>query len=337
MVRKLSAAGPRELPSPRIDEADESNFIDIEQLRQGITMRLPAFSGRPGTQVNLSLSTGNHTFGGEVVIVDPEADISIPVAAQDAVAFAGVQRILLQGVYHGNPIELSPHVYFSAGAEAYAPTIDEAVGDVIPGSATSATLRIKPFEKMAAGDRVHLYLLGSGQGAKLSLEIEPNDIGKDVTVVANTSAHRGGRLHVIYEVDQPGRTLTSLASTFHVEGRMGRVRPVYEMEGEKLFAAVLALTYEGTERCMPVVVTIPDDARASDLLTLFMIPRDHGVGILVKRPVGSEPEREIRLCLPYDAASKFLGQIVYIGCLLEYLSGNGVTVSAPTTSYMLVE
>lgn len=330
MVRILSASGPRELPPLDIDEADDNGFISFQSLRQGLTVRMPAFSGTPGTRLNVVLSCPAAVIGLQVLIEDPEAEIAFRILPSEALRLADQAVVELYAIYHGDPIEISPSTRFSTGADLYAPTVDEAVDGVISPIVEQATVRIRAYEDMAEGDRIELYLFGPAENSskRVTLDVEAGDVGSDITFVVRTQRYWASTLYIAYEVHQDGRVLAPRASTYVVEGPLTAPppRPVYLLRESERLPNYVSTTYEGADRCLPFEVTIPVNAQPGDRVTLFAIPW-YGKAILDHHQVDGTENGQARMCLTLERVLESPG-LWQVGHLVEISGGSGGTMSS---------
>lgn len=331
MVRTLSASGPRELPLLDIDEADDNGYISLQNLRQGLTVRMPAFSGTPGTRLNVVLNSAAALIGRQVVIEDPEAEIVVHISPSDALRLVDQTLVELYAIYHGDPIEISPSSRFSTGSDIYAPIIDEAVDGVISPIVEQATVRIRAYEDMTEGDRIELYIFGSAEnsGRRVTLGVEPGDVGSDITFVLSVQRYWATTLYLTYEVHQDGRVLAPRASTFVVHGPLALPppRPVYLIRESEQHPNYVSTTYEGEEHCLPFEVSIPINARPGDRVTLFAIPR-YGKAVLDHHRVDGTENGEVKMCLTLERVMEWPDQLWQIGHLVEILGESGDTMSS---------
>lgn len=241
------------LPMASFDEAVNGR-INLEQLSQGLTVRIPFFEGREvGARYHISVSAEDDVGVGTPGMVESiDEDIVWHIPSERTELFRG-QTVQISYFYFPFEPPNAPIAQYFAQDEAYRPLVDEAENGVIPVSAVAkgVNVRLRASEALSADALVSLYWVGTAADASLVryLQVEAADVGQDIMVpidAQHLAPNKYASVDLVYTIDNAAGKWTSPVIELQVEGDLLAPEAVHTGGTEEtLFPVLLPIDESG--------------------------------------------------------------------------------------------
>lgn len=336
-IDRARQTATEELPRPEIVEAEGGTSVPWQALKNGLHLRIPRFDGMVvGDDLRMILSNGPESFGKVIYLENTDRDVIIPMTAVDAVRFQGSDATLQ---YLAN-LQPSPISIYGMGAPALPPVVEEAVDGTLPSEVASAgvTVRIRPYEGMATGDMLSIFLFGTApDGCYVKhIRVESQDVGSDLTFSIDgryTKVHKHGNLWVAYAVTTPRVKLVAPHVRLAVRGDVTRPVADHGVGDGSFWPAVLPLTDESGK--VPMHLPPYEDMAVGDLARCFILaPSPAGGREMLCHSIAADMVgRIVRFLVPLPVITANKGDVIEIACIVERASG--IAVSSPVLAVQI--
>ncbi|MFF7108334.1 hypothetical protein [Pseudomonas sichuanensis] len=222
----------KNLKAAEIVGIEPGETVSLAKLREGITIRVPwSNTFVPGSNIIVwleppSMSGVNFIF----TVTDSKDDFERTLRFDELAHFMGTE-VTLGYVNMTGPV-YGPPVHYTLEADFYFPIVDGILEGVMPLKLIESgfTVQIPPYENMAAGDKVRLFVAAANIDASqmVPLEVENSEQPLIANIPASQSLRmQGGETHVLYTVYKDNSLHTSRHINFWCEALANPPTPTY--------------------------------------------------------------------------------------------------------------
>lgn len=228
----------KSLKAAEIVGVEPDGTVSLAKLREGITIRIPwSDTFIPGSEVLVRLDPqGKHGLSFRLTITESN-DLERTIRFDELAHFIGTE-VTLDYSTMPDPVD-APPVQYQFEADFYFPIVDGILVDVMPWKLIESgfTVQIPPYENMAVGDKVQLFVAATNTDASqmVSLEVESSERPLIANIPATQSLRmQGGTTHVLYTVYKDNILHTSRYITFWCEALANPPAPTHILQEEYL-------------------------------------------------------------------------------------------------------
>lgn len=246
--------------APRIKETDDF-LIPTALQRSGFTVIIPPIPGTAeGSIFVISLTSNYVVVAKEFTIVSPAAELEVRFEPKELAQDDGLLKLqgpgALQYIYSSGPGESGVSDPGYCDWQESTPTLrikgheeDSPNSYVLPSETADSgiTLELAPWENMAAGDTLNLYIAATAEGAGkwLSYTVQPADLARTLEFPYEPQllkAIRPGVMQASYTLTQEEKELRSVSIDIELLPLLPSAQPKYQTTdglGNKVFLTIV--------------------------------------------------------------------------------------------------
>jgi hypothetical protein len=340
--------------APRIKETNDF-LIPITLQRSGFTVIIPPVPGAAeGSGFTIALTSNYASVRKQFTIVSPAAELEVRFEPQDLVQDDGFLTLQgpgdLQYIYSSGPGKPDVSDPRLCDWQEIIPTLrikehEEASPDsyVLPSETADSgiTLELAPWENMAAGDTLNLYVAATAEGAGkwLSYTVQPADLARTLELPYEPQllkALRPGVMQASYTITQEGKELRSRSIDIELLPLLPAAQPKYQTTdpfGNKVFLTIVESDENGqlfAQVIQKFSLEGPVDGDRLILVVNSAQPHSYFYPLQVQQPSAAATFK-----IPYLEIQSLRGSAITLSTLWQ--RSNGEVISSPIEQWIVAQ